>query len=143
MNIESFKHNFILITQQYGLSWAEEGTNESGALLRSVVYGFADYPACFVTVQLGAESIQINFHLNEANYTVDTLKLLNDFNDNIPFVKAFITDYRDKKYLCVSAGDFFVTSEEDGAHTFLKFLSYIKSEGVEAYLRPLTIITKY
>ena len=143
MNIDTFKQYFIMNTQKYSFGWSELDYQGEGCRLLAPVYGLPNYPYCFVTVDLEKESISINFHLNEAAYSPDTLKLVNDFNEHVPFVKAFITQYNDKNYLAISAGDFFITSEEDGTHTFLKFFNYIQSKEVESFLRPLTVITRY
>ena len=78
MNIDSFKQYFVMATQQKGFSWAETDYRGNGARLMSIV-GLPNFPHCFITVDLCQESILVVFYLNQAVYTTDTLKLINDF----------------------------------------------------------------
>ena len=141
MNVDSFKQYFVMSTQQKGFFWIELGADENRSVLKSVV-GLPNFPECFITVEITGNSILANFYLNQAVYSTDTLRLINDFNEHVTFLKAFVApDEDDVNYLLVSAGDFFVSSEEDGVNAFLKLFSYIQSEGVATFLRPLTIIS--
>jgi len=141
MNIDSFKQSFIMATHQQGFNWAERPFNGNGCRLLSVV-SLPNFPQCFITVDLQGESIQVCFYLNQAVYSTDTLKLVNDFNENVPYLKAFVAPYEDKTYLNITGGDFYITSEEDGINAFLKLFSLVQSDGVAIFLRPLTIISR-
>lgn len=141
MNIDSFKQSFIMATAQRGLDWSEIDYQGNGCRLMSVV-ALPNFPRCFITVDLEAESILINYYLNQAVYSTDTLKLVNDFNENVNYLKAYVAPYDDATYLMVSAGDFFISSEEDGINAFMKLFSYIQSQEVAMFLRPLTIISR-
>ena len=142
MNIDSFKARLISATGA-DFSWKEhDGYKGDGANIYAEVY-LPNFPAATIDVYLHSNSLEVWFRLNQVRANTDTLLLMNDFNKNVDYFKAFMFENRrGESYLVVSSNQIYVPDEDSGVKAFQEILKGIFSEEVNTYFRPLTIIAK-
>ena len=143
MNIDSFKARLIAATGAKGLSWKEnDGYKGDGANISAQI-GLPNFPGASLEVYLHSDSFEVMFILNQVRGNEDTLLLMNDFNKNVTYFKAYMDeDDRGRSYLFVTSNQIHVANEESGVAAFEKVMSAMFSEEVNTYFRPLTIIAK-
>ena len=70
-----------------------------------------------------------------------TLRLINDFNDNVPFLKANITTINDKTYLQLHGANISCSDETVIHSTVSFFFGELLDENTLEFLQPLTDLT--
>lgn len=143
MNVDSFKARLIAATGAKGLSWKEnDGYEGDGANITTQI-SLPNFPNATLDVYLHSDSLEVMFILNQVRGNEDTLLLMNDFNKNVSYFKAYMEeDNRGRSYLFVTSNEIHVANEDSGVITFEKIMKAMFSEEVNTFFRPLTIIAK-
>ncbi len=83
----------------------------------------------------------MTFVFDQLDSTVQIYELINKFNDNVGYLKAYITERNDKNFLAI---DYYVLNnetEEVAAEEFSYALLKVVDESVSKYLLPITEFT--
>ena len=92
------------------------------------------------TVYTGG-TMHIFFTFDHLDENLNTLHLLNEFNDNSSWFKAYITQKGDKKYLELHYAAVGPDDEAEAADNFGFILRQLMSDTTVKYLSPLSQIT--
>lgn len=88
----------------------------------------------------GAASVTIIFDsLEPTKYNYD---LINAFNDNIGFLKAYLTERNGHHFFAIEHYAYEVVSEENAVSTLVAMIDMILSDRVKEYLLPIVRITE-
>ena len=141
MNVDTFKGLLASQTTQKGFSWQEE--NSEGSCILSCRIGFPYYDDdCVVQIMVSEGEMQVAFILDAIVPTFDNLKLVNDFNDRVNFLKAHIHKSQRSYLLVISGGLITNSTEQHAVDAFMAMVNYVASQDVAIFLRPLTVITQ-
>ena len=143
MNVDTFKGLLVSKTTSAGFSWSENDQYKGEGCLLSCRAGFPYYDDdCVSNLFVSENNMQIVFILDSIVPTYDNLKLVNDFNNQVPFLKAAINKSRDNYFLMISSNSITLESEEGAVDKFIESFKYVSSQEVAMFLRPLTVITQ-
>lgn len=84
----------------------------------------------------------ITFVFDSIDRTQTAYRLINDFNDNVAYLKAFITTRNNTDYLCLEYMAYDVVTEENGLTIFNAMLTKLVNDKTLKYLKPLTSLTE-
>ena len=141
MNLDGFKKKLVASTASI-FSWDEVNADEKSTTLSTLYMlpQFDDLLKIFVDVDKeGFVAFTIVF--DKIDYTHDTLKLVNYFNANVPFLKAYVEKARREYYLKIQY-NCLVKSEDEAVAKFEEFFGILANKGIATYLKPLTVITE-
>ena len=141
MNLDVFKKKLVAKTASV-FSWEELEGDEKTVVLSTYyrVRQFDDLLKIFVQcTKDGLFSTTVVF--DKLEYSKDTLKLVNYFNQNVFFLKAYVQKGRDASYLKVDYSCL-VKSEDEAVEKFEEALGVLSSQGTAQFLKPLTVITE-
>ena len=142
MNVDSFKARLIAATGAKGLSWKEyDEYKGEGAHIYSEI-SLPNFDEVLLLLFLYKDSMEVIFKLDAVRENEDTLRLVNDFNQNTTYFKSFIQRERNRNILYVACNVIHLPNEEAGVNAFMDIMNTINSDSVNTYLRPLTIIAK-
>ena len=143
MNVDTFKGLLASQTTPNGFAWSENDKFEGEGCLLACKGGFPYYDDdCLIQLHATENVVEIEFVLDCINPTYDNLKLVNDFNDNVSFLKASIRRQRQGFFLVVAANLLVVENEQQAVNFFMQAFKYVASQEVSIFLRPLTVITQ-
>ena len=145
MNIDQFKSMLISSFAKQGLQWQEvDGYEGDGCLLMTGFQMPRYEDECRIRLIATEEYVLLNFVLERIVPSYDNLKLLNDFNSHVSLMNASIVRVGEERIpVLYLQSNLTIVESEQGAVAFVaKMLSYIFSDEVAQYLRPLTIITE-
>ena len=142
MNVDTFKSLLATQTTPKGFSWSEDASD--GKVSRIACrWGFPYYDDdVVIQIELTERTMNVSFILDAIAPTYDNLKLVNDFNDQVSFLKAHIRRTQRSFLLYISSGLIRVNDEQTAVSTFLDLVGYTASQEVAIFLRPLTVITQ-
>ncbi len=141
MNLDVFKKKLVSSTASI-FSWDEVGADEKSTALSTMYMlpQFDDLLKIFVEADKeGFVSFTIIF--DKIDYTHDTLKLVNYFNANVPFLKAYVEKIRREYYLKIQY-NCLAKAEDEAVSKFEEFFGILASKQIATYLKPLTVITE-
>ena len=142
MNVDNFKQRLISETGKKGLSWREyDGYDGQGSNIYTTI-GLPNFPKCMLDVYLDSNTLKVIVQLDYVSNSSDTLKLMNDFNAHCPFLKAYTSPAKNGVIMNVCSNVISVKDEDAGVASFFAILDNLFSDGVQTYLRPLTILAK-
>lgn len=85
--------------------------------------------------------LAVTFIFDQIERDREAFELINEFNDKIPYLKAFITTRNDKDWLSVEYTVEDVITEANGLDIFGSMLNRLISDKTVKYLKPLTELT--
>ena len=142
MNVDSFKNLLVSETTKLGFAWSE-GEENNGTFFLGCKFQFPYYDDdCQINLLFDADSVRICFYLDAIIPSYDNLKLINDFNENVPFLKAHIARTKNGYFLFITHDIINPESEEVAVKNFVEICKYVNSQNVSIFLRPLTVITQ-
>lgn len=68
-------------------------------------------------------------------------ELINQFNDNVGFLKAYITERNNNKFFCIESYVYECVTEENAVDTVVNMVKMLTTERTLKYLLPITTIT--
>ena len=142
MNLDLFKKELISQTSSY-FSWEECSSDENTIVIKTGIK-VAD---CDDAVDLYVrccddDSLYITYIFDVINYSADALKLVNYFNENVPFFKCYMGKGKREYYLKLEYCNPKCVSVENACEQVLISLNMIEDSSTLRYLQPLTVITE-
>ena len=137
MNLTKLKEQMLSMGSKIGLQVQEEKA-DSLTLHSQIVAKdyFQNSIYCrFVAFESGTIHLFLTF--DEIESTYDNLYLINAFNDNNPWFKAYIANINDKDFLELHYACFSINEEKEAVASFGFLLSELLKEGTLKYLLPI------
>ncbi len=85
--------------------------------------------------------VSVTFIFDAIDRTQTAYRLINEFNDHIAYLKAFITTRNNTDYLSIEYTAYDVVTEENGLRIFSAMLNRLINDTTAKYLKPLTDLT--
>lgn len=142
MNLDAFKQALVASTAHM-FSWDEMETEGKSTVMRTFfrTRGYDDGIKTFV--ELDPEGmLVVTFVFDNIEYTKDTLKLVNFFNENVYFLKAFIKKGYDVNRLTIEFANPGCKSVDEACEQVQIAFQILSADSTITHLRPLTILTE-
>ena len=137
MNLTSLKERLLEIGKKIGLQVQEE-TKESVTLHSQITAkDYFENSIYFKMVVFASGTIHLFFTFDEMERTYDNLYLINAFNEQSPWFRAYISNINDKDYLELHYAAVALNSEEQVISSFGYLLNSLLDEETLKYLKPI------
>ena len=137
MNLINLKEKLLSFGEKIGLQVHEETANS--LTLHSQITAkdyFINSVYCrFVAYSSGTTHLFLTFDVIERTY--DNLYLINNFNENNPWFRAYITNINDRDYLELHYTAVGLENEQEAVDTFGFLLNELLNESTLKYLKPI------
>ena len=137
MNIQNLKEKLLSVGEKIGLQVHEENANS--ITLHSQITAkdyFLNSVYCrFVAFSSGTIHLFLTFDVIERKY--DNLYLINNFNENNPWFRAYIANINDRDYLELHYTSVGLKDEQEAIETFGFLLNELLNENTLKYLKPI------
>ena len=137
MNIQNLKEKLLTFGEKIGLQVHEEDANS--VTLHSQITAkdyFINSVYCrFVAFSSGTIHLFLTFDVIERTY--DNLYLINNFNENNPWFRAYITNIKNRDYLELHYTAIGLESENAVIESFGFLLNELLNENTLEYLKPI------
>ena len=142
MNLDAFKQALVASTAHM-LSWQEMETEGKSTVL-STFFGTRGYDDGIRTfVELDEQgTLVVTFVFDNIEYSKDTLKLVNFFNESVCFLKAYIKKGRESNRLTVQFSNPGCKDVNEACEQVQTAFGILSADSTVTYLRPLTILTE-
>ena len=137
MNLTSLKERLLEFGKTIGLQVQEE-TKESITLHSQIVAKdyFENSIYCRLVV-FSSGTFHLFLTFDEIDRTYDKLYLINTFNEDNPWFKAYINNINDKDFLELHYAGISIQEEQQVINIFGFLLTELLSEGTLRYLTPI------
>ena len=137
MNLSSLKEHLLEFGKSIGLQVQEE-TKDSITLHSQIVAKdyFENSIYCRLVV-FSSGTFHLFLTFNEIDRTYDKLYLINTFNEDNPWFKAYISNINDKDFLELHYAGISIQEEQQIVNLFGFLLSELLKEGTLKYLTPI------
>ena len=137
MDLIKLKEQLLAMGKGIGLQVQEE-TKESLTLHSQITAkDYFDNSIYFRLVVFASGTLHIFLTFNEMERTYDNLYLINNFNAENPWFRAYIANINDKDYLELHYTSVSLEKETDVLDSFGFLLNNLLSEDTLKYLRPI------
>ena len=137
MDLIKLKEQLLAMGKGIGLQVQEE-TAESLTLHSQITAkDYFDNSIYFRLVVFASGTLHIFLTFNEMERTYDNLFLINNFNAENPWFRAYIANINDKDYLELHYASVSLEKEADVLDSFGFLLNNLLSEDTLKYLRPI------
>ena len=137
MDLIKLKEQLLAMGKGIGLQVQEE-TKESLTLHSQITAkDYFDNSIYFRLVVFASGTLHIFLTFNEMERTYDNLYLINNFNAENPWFRAYIANINDKDYLELHYASVALEKEADVLDSFGFLLNNLLSEDTLKYLRPI------
>ena len=137
MNLLAIKERLLELGNKIGLQ-VEEETKESVTLhCQFTAKDYFDDSIYFKAVIFSSGTLHMFFTFNEIEKTYDNLFLINAFNSESPWFKAYITNINDIDYLELHYSVMGLSDDNEIINNFGYMLNALISEETLKYLNPL------
>ena len=137
MNLTSLKERLLEFGKTIGLQVQEE-TKESITLHSQIVAkDYFDNSIYCRLVIFSSGTFHLFLTFDEIDRTYDKLYLINTFNEDNPWFKAYINNINDKDFLEVHYAGISMQEEQQIINIFGFLLTELLSEGTLRYLTPI------
>ena len=137
MDLIKLKEQLLAMGKGIGLQVQEE-TKESLTLHSQITAkDYFDNSIYFRLVVFASGTLHIFLTFNEMERTYDNLYLINNFNAENPWFRAYIANINDKDYLELHYTSVSLEKEGDVLDSFGFLLNNLLSEDTLKYLRPI------
>lgn len=137
MDLIKLKEQLLAMGKGIGLQVQEE-TAESLTLHSQITAkDYFDNSIYFRLVVFSSGTLHIFLTFNEMERTYDNLYLINNFNAENPWFRAYIANINDKDYLELHYASVSLEKEADVLDSFGFLLNNLLSEDTLKYLRPI------
>ncbi len=137
MNLTNLKEQLLEYGKKISLTVAEEKAD--CITVHSQIVAKQHFPNSvylrFVAYQAGTIHLFLTFDVVESTY--DTLYLINAFNDNNPWFRAYITNIKDRDYLELHYAAICLKDEQEAMSTFAYLMNDLLNEDTLKYLKPI------
>ena len=137
MDLIKLKEQLLAMGKGIGLQ-VQEQTKESLTLHSQITAkDYFDNSIYFRLVVFASGTLHIFLTFNEMERTYDNLYLINNFNAENPWFRAYIANINDKDYLELHYTSVSLEKEADVLDSFGFLLNNLLSEDTLKYLRPI------
>ena len=137
MNLMSLKEKLLNLGKSIGLQVQEE-TKESVTLHSQITAkDYFDNSIYFRIVVFNSGTLHIFLTFDEIERTYDNLYLINAFNAESPWFKAYITNINDKDFLELHYSVMGLQDDEEVINSFGYLLNSLLTEDTLKYLKPI------
>ena len=137
MNLTNLKEQLLKFGEKIGLQVHEEKADQITfhTQITAKDYFINSVYCRFVAYQSGTIHLFLTFDVIESTY--DNLYLINAFNENNPWFRAYITNIKDRDYLELHYAAVGLNHENEAIDTFGFLLNELLNEPTLKYLKPI------
>jgi len=137
MNLTNLKEQLLKFGEKIGLQVHEEKADQITfhTQITAKDYFINSVYCRFVAYQSGTIHLFLTFDVIESTY--DNLYLINAFNENNPWFRAYITNIHDRDYLEIHYAAVGLNHENEAIDTFGFLLNELLNEPTMKYLKPI------
>ena len=137
MNINNVKEQLLKMGQKIGLQVEEENTEQIILHTELNAKEYFKNSIYFKVVVFSSGTVHMFLTFDEIESTYDKLYLINAFNSENPWFKAYITNINDKDYLELHYSAIALESDNQVIDTFGYLLNELLNEQTLKYLKPI------
>ena len=137
MNLASVKEQLLKMGQKIGLQVYEEDAQSVNLHAQLTAKDYFDNSIYLRLVLFSSGTVHMFLTFNEIERTYDNLYLINAFNAENPWFRAYITNINDKDYLELHYASIALEKENEVIDTFGFLLNELLSENTLKYLNPI------
>lgn len=137
MNINNVKEQLLKMGQKIGLQVEEENTQSVTLHTELNAKEYFKNSIYFKVVVFSSGTVHMFLTFDEIESTYDKLYLINAFNSENPWFKAYIANINDKDYLELHYSAIALDKDEQVIDTFGYLLNELLNEQTLKYLKPI------
>ena len=137
MNINNVKEQLLKMGQKIGLQVEEENAQSVTLHTELNAKEYFKNSIYFKVVVFSSGTVHMFLTFDEIESTYDKLYLINAFNSENPWFKAYITNINDKDYLELHYSAIALESDSQVIDTFGYLLNELLNEQTLKYLKPI------
>ena len=137
MNINNVKEQLLKMGQKIGLQVEEENAQSVTLHTELNAKEYFKNSIYFKVVVFSSGTVHMFLTFDEIESTYDKLYLINAFNSENPWFKAYITNINDKDYLELHYSAIALDSDTQVIDTFGYLLNELLNEQTLKYLKPI------
>lgn len=137
MDLIKLKEQLLAMGKGIGLQVQEETKDSLTLHSQITAKDYFDNSIYFRLVVFASGTLHIFLTFNEMERTYDNLYLINNFNAENPWFRAYIANINDKDYLELHYASVALEKEADVLDSFGFLLNNLLSEDTLKYLRPI------
>ena len=137
MNINNVKEQLLKMGQKIGLQVEEENVQSVTLHTELNAKEYFKNSIYFKVVVFSSGTVHMFLTFDEIESTYDKLYLINAFNSENPWFKAYITNINDKDYLELHYSAIALDSDSQVIDTFGYLLNELLNEQTLKYLKPI------
>lgn len=137
MNINNVKEQLLKMGQKIGLQVEEENAQNVTLHTELNAKEYFKNSIYFKVVVFSSGTVHMFLTFDEIESTYDKLYLINAFNSENPWFKAYITNINDKDYLELHYSAIALESDSQVIDTFGYLLNELLNEQTLKYLKPI------
>ena len=137
MNINNVKEQLLKMGQKIGLQVEEENTEQVILHTELNAREYFKNSIYFKVVVFSSGTVHMFLTFDEIESTYDKLYLINAFNSENPWFKAYITNINNKDYLELHYSAIALESDNQVIDTFGYLLNELLNEQTLKYLKPI------
>ena len=137
MNLNTLKEQLLKIGERIGLQVHEENANSLTLHAQLTAKDYFTNTVYLRLVAFNSGTLHMFLTFDEIERTYDNLYLINAFNAENPWFRAYITNINDKDYLELHYASIALEKEEQVVNSIGFLLNELLSENTLKYLKPI------
>ena len=137
MNIKALKEQLLEMGKGIGLQVQEEKADNLTLHAQITAKDYFDNSIYFRMVIFSSGTLHVFLTFNEIERTYDNLYLINAFNSENPWFRAYITNINDKDYLELHYTSVALEKESEAVDTIGFLLNELLNDNTLKYLNPI------
>ena len=137
MNLNKLKEQLLKIGERIGLQVHEENANSLTLHAQLTAKDYFTNTVYLRLVAFNSGTLHMFLTFDEIERTYDNLYLINAFNAENPWFRAYITNINDKDYLELHYASIALEKEEQFVNSIGFLLNELLSENTLKYLKPI------
>ena len=137
MNIKALKEQLLEMGKGIGLQVQEEKADSLTLHAQITAKDYFDNSIYFRAVIFSSGTLHVFLTFNEIERTYDNLYLINAFNSENPWFRAYITNINDKDYLELHYTSVALEKESEVVDTIGFLLNELLNDNTLKYLNPI------
>lgn len=137
MNLNSLKESLLEMGKSIGLQVQEEDAQSITLHSQITAKQYFDNSVYFRLVVFSSGTLHMFLTFDEIERSYDNLYLINNFNDENPWFRAYITNINDKDFLELHYTSISLSGEKEVLDTVGYLLNELLKENTLQYLKPI------
>ena len=137
MNLVSLKEQLLEMGKKIGLQVQDETKDSLTLHSQITAKDYFENSIYFKMTIFASGTLHIFFTFDEIERTYDNLYLINNFNEQSPWFRAYISNINDKDYLELHYSTVALESEAQVINSFGYLLNSLLDEETLKYLKPI------